>query len=74
MWLSCGIYLDFDDRGTEALEQLLARDNMPKPNYLVNTSPDRGQVSWKLQGFGADQAEETMRAIVWELRTRRNRH
>ena len=61
------LYLDFDEHGTQAIEQLLARENMPEPNYLVNTSPSHWQVSWKVQGFSADQAGEVMRAMVREF-------
>ncbi len=38
------IYLDFDDNGTEAIGHLQSRDDIPKPNYLVNTSPDHWQL------------------------------
>ena len=61
------LYLDFDDNGTQAVERLRAREDMPEPNYLVNTSPDHWQVSWKVQGFGKEQAEEMMRAMVREF-------
>ena len=61
------LYLDFDDNGTHAVERLRAREDMPEPNYLVNTSPDHWQVSWKVQGFGKEQAEEMMRAMVREF-------
>ncbi len=60
------IYLDFDDDGTASVEKLLARDDLPKPNYLINTSPDRWQTVWKVQGFGKDQAEQLQRALVQE--------
>ena len=65
--LSGILYLDFDDNGTQAVERLRAREDMPEPNYLVNTSPDHWQVSWKVQGFGKEQAEEMMRAMVREF-------
>jgi hypothetical protein len=61
------LYLDFDHDGTNAVEHLQSRDDMPKPNYLINTSPDHWQVSWKVQGFGKEQAEETMREMVREF-------
>ena len=38
-----------------------------EPNYLVNTSPDHWQVSWKVQGFAKEQAEEMMRGMVREF-------
>jgi hypothetical protein len=61
------LYLDFDENGTRAVQQLQARQDMPKPNYVVNTSPDHWQVSWKVQGFGKEQAEALMRGLVREF-------
>ena len=46
------LYLDFDENGTQAVDRLRSREDMPEPNYLVNTSPDHWQVSWRVQGFG----------------------
>lgn len=61
------LYLDFDENGTAAIRELRDREDMPEPNYLVNTSPDHWQVSWKVQGFWKEQAEEMMRAMVREF-------
>jgi hypothetical protein len=61
------VYLDFDENGTRAVQHLQAREDIPKPNYLVNTSPEHWQVSWKVQGFGKEQAEATMRELVREF-------
>src|ERR1700730_1780009 len=61
------LYLDFDENGTQAIQHLQTRKDIPKPNYLVNTSPDHWQVSWKVQGFSKDQAEPMMRALVREF-------
>jgi len=61
------LYLDFDENGTASVRQLRDREDMPEPNYLVNTSPDHWQVSWKVRGFGKEQAEEMMRGMVREF-------
>lgn len=61
------LYLDFDENGTQALQCLQDRTNIPKPNYVVSTSPDHWQVSWKVQGFGKEQAEEMMCELVREF-------
>jgi hypothetical protein len=45
------IYLDFDDHGTEAVERLLKRPDLPQPNYLLNSSPDKWQVVWRVEGL-----------------------
>ncbi len=61
------LYLDFDRNGTEAVQHLRSRQDMPEPNYLVSTSPGHWQASWKVRGFGREQAEETMRGLVREF-------
>jgi RepB DNA-primase from phage plasmid len=61
------LYLDFDENGTQAVQHLQAREDIPKPNYLVNTSPDHWQVSWRVQGFGKEQAEATIRELAREF-------
>jgi hypothetical protein len=60
------VYLDFDDNGTAAVQALLKRDDVPQPNYLVNSSPDRWQVVWKVDGFAHEEAERLMRHLVRE--------
>jgi hypothetical protein len=58
------VYLDFDDNGTAAVQALLRRGNVPQPNYLVNSSSDKWQVVWKVEGFVQDEAERLMRHLV----------
>jgi hypothetical protein len=60
------VYLDFDDNGTAAVQALLKRDDVPQPNYLVNSSPDKWQVVWKVEGFAQEEAERLMRHMVRE--------
>jgi hypothetical protein len=60
------IYLDFDHHGTEAVERLLKREDLPQPNYLLNSSPDKWQVVWKVEGFAKDQAEDLQRGLARE--------
>ncbi len=61
------VYLDFDRDGTAAVEKLLAREDLPKPNYLLSTSADKWQAVWKVQGFGKEQAEQLQRAFAREM-------
>src|SRR5712664_1718016 len=51
------IYLDFDENGTAAVQALMKRDDLPEPNYLINTSGGKWQVVWKVEGFGPEEAE-----------------
>jgi hypothetical protein len=58
------VYLDFDEDGTTAVEALLRRDDLPQPNYLLNSSRDKWQVIWKIQNCSREQAEAIERALV----------
>src|SRR5690348_14889109 len=58
------VYLDLDEDGTARLEALLAREDLPKPNYIVNSSPNKWQVIWKVQEFSKDQAEGLQRGLA----------
>jgi hypothetical protein len=58
------IFLDFDQNGDRAVEMLLARNDLPVPNYLVSTSPDKWQVIWKVEGFEKAAAEELEQGLV----------
>ena len=58
------IFLDFDEDGDRLVEKLLARNDLPEPNYLVSTSPDKWQVIWKVDGFDKTGAEELEKGLV----------
>jgi hypothetical protein len=58
------IFLDFDQNGDRAVEELLARNDLPVPNYLVSTSPDKWQVIWKVEGFEKAAAEVLEKGLV----------
>ena len=60
------IYLDFDVDGTAAVERLVKRRDLPTPNYLINTSADKWQVVWKVDGFGKEPAEALQRGLARE--------
>lgn len=61
------VYLDFDHQGTSAVERLRNHAAIPMPNYIVNTSPDKWQVLWRVEGFEKSQAEELQRGMVREF-------
>src|SRR5712692_7547622 len=43
------LYLDLDDGGSTALEAVENSDLVPKPNYVLDTSPEKYQVVWKVE-------------------------
>jgi len=60
------VYLDFDENGTAAVDALLKRADVPRPNYSINSSPDKWQVIWKVEDFSKSEAEELQRALARE--------
>jgi hypothetical protein len=44
------VYLDFDDNGTAAVRDLFKRQDLPTPSHVLNTSPDKWQVTceWRV--------------------------
>jgi RepB DNA-primase from phage plasmid len=60
------VYLDFDHDGTSAVHKMLRRDDVPQPNYILNTSSDKWQVVWKVDGFEKRTAESLQRNLVAE--------
>lgn len=58
------VYLDFDHQGTSAVERMRNHAGVPMPNHIVNTSPDKWQVLWRVEGFEKAQAEDLQRGMV----------
>lgn len=60
------LYLDLDQDGDARLKQILEAPEIPKPNYVLDTSPGKHQVIWKVRGFTVEQAEQALRAMARE--------
>lgn len=61
------LYLDIDHNGSLALETVENSALVPRPNYVLETSPEKYQVIWKVEGIAQDQAEALQRAMVKEF-------
>ena len=61
------VYLDIDHGGTASLEALENSDLVPRPNYVLNTSPEKYQVVWKVEGMTIEEAEALNHAMVREF-------
>ena len=58
------LYLDLDHDGSNALAAILDDPRLPGPSYVLNTSPGKHQVVWKVSGFTPEQAERLQRAMA----------
>ena len=58
------LYLDLDNKGDEALDTLRNSPEVPVPNFVLDTSPGKHQVVWKVSGFGQDEAESLLHSLA----------
>ncbi len=65
------VYLDLDRKGDEALEAIRHSTEVPAPNYVLDTSPGKHQVVWKVSGFNQDEAESLLHNLAKQQPTRR---
>jgi hypothetical protein len=63
------VYLDIDHDGERVLLSILTSSTLPRPNYVLNTSPAKYQVIWNVQGFDVTAAETLMRSLSREFHT-----
>jgi hypothetical protein len=61
------LYLDIDRDGPMALKAIEDSGLVPRPNYLLETSPEKYQVVWKVEDIAQDQAEALQRGMVREF-------
>jgi len=61
------VYLDLDHDGDRALKAIQASDKLPRPNFVIDTSPGKHQVIWKVAGMSQAEAENLMRAMAREF-------
>ena len=61
------VYLDVDHGGFEALEAIENSSIVPKPNYVLNSSPEKHQVVWKVEDMDLEEAERLLHAMAREF-------
>jgi hypothetical protein len=61
------LYLDLDRDGAASLASIEQSPLLPRPNYVLATSPDKFQVIWRVKDFAQDQAEALLRAMAREF-------
>ena len=61
------VYLDLDYRGPEALKAIHNSDEVPKPNFVLDTSPGKHQVIWKIEDAGPQDAEDLQQRMAHEF-------
>jgi RepB DNA-primase N-terminal domain len=61
------LYADLDHDGSASLAAIEKSSLVPAPNYVLNTSPDKYQVIWRVENIDLTQAETLLHAIAREF-------
>lgn len=58
------VYLDLDRNGDASLEAIRNSTETPAPNFVLDTSPGKHQVVWKVSGLNQDEAESLLHSLA----------
>src|SRR6266513_2564900 len=61
------VYLDLAPGWPEALESVENSSVVPKPNYVLTSSPGKFQVVWKVEGMSLEEAEGLLHTMAREF-------
>jgi hypothetical protein len=61
------LYIDLDHGGDEAIARMRNSGLVPQPNYVLDTSPGRYQIVWKVEGIVRAEAESLQRVMTREF-------
>jgi hypothetical protein len=57
-------YLDLDEEAGASLQAIRTSGDVPAPNFVLDTSPGKHQVVWRVEGLDTHQAESLLRALA----------
>jgi RepB DNA-primase N-terminal domain len=62
------VYLDLDENARASLQAIRASGDIPTPNVVLDTSPEKHQVIWRVEGLDQDRAESLLRSLATAFR------
>ena len=62
------VYLDLDEDASASLHAIRTTGDIPTPNFVLDTSPDKNQVIWRVDGLDQEQAESLLRSLATAFR------
>lgn len=63
------LFLEADHDGADVLARLAVRDGIPLPSYVLESSPNRVHVFWRVVGFTNETIERLQKHLAAEFRT-----
>jgi RepB DNA-primase from phage plasmid len=58
------VYLDLDKNGDQVLQAIWNSPEVPAPNFVLDTSPGKHQVVWKVSTLNQDEAETLLHSLA----------
>ena len=63
------VFLEADDDAPAVLRAIADRGDLPSPSYVLNSSPNRAHVFWRVTGFSVEHVEALQKQLARELGT-----
>src|SRR5712691_5893613 len=63
------VFLEADDDGPRVLATIETRHDLPRPSYVLHSSPDRVHIFWRATDFTIGRAEALQKHLARELHT-----
>ncbi|MBM2813129.1 MAG: hypothetical protein HW416_3888, partial [Chloroflexi bacterium] len=63
------LFLEADHDAPVVLAKIAARPDLPRPSYVLHSSPNRAHVFWRVTDFTVDATETLQRQLARELQT-----
>ena len=58
------VYLDLDEDAGASLHAVRTSGDVPSPNFVLDTSPGKHQVVWRIEGLDQEQAQSLLRSLA----------
>lgn len=58
------LYLDLDEEGQQKLAAIYQNPAVPHPNYVIQTSPEKFQILWRVRDLPQSEAEALLRSLA----------
>ena len=62
------VYLDLDESAGASLQAIRTSEDVPTPNVVLDTSPEKHQVIWRVEGLDQDRAESLLHSLATAFR------
>jgi hypothetical protein len=63
------VFLEADDDGPRVVATITARQDLPHPSYVLQSSPNRVHVFWRVMNFTVERGEALQKQLARELKT-----